>query len=99
MNKAALVSSFTGVAVVLLALQLIATFGYSGVKPLVILSLVAVVAIVVAGIRTVVGAALGLVVYYLVDYGLHDKLLAAAALAALAAAASVAAGRGTFWHR
>lgn len=99
MNRTVVVTGFAVAALTLLAVQIVARFGYSSTKGIVILGVVGALALFTAGMNSFAAIVVALSAYYVLDYFLADKLTTAILLVAIAVIASLAVqGKGA-WRR
>ena len=99
MNRTVVVTGFAVSALTLLAVQIVARFGYSSTKGIVILGVVGALALFTAGINSFAAIIVALVAYYALDYFVADKLTTAILLAAIAVIASLAVQGKSAWRR
>ncbi len=99
MNRAAIVSSFAVSALTLLVVEVIAHYGYTGVRGIVILAVVAGLTTVTVGVSSAVAIALAFVVLYALNHVVNDRFSTVIILTAVAVIASLALEGGRAWRR
>lgn len=99
MNRSVVVTGFAVAALTLLAVQIVARFGYSSTKGIVILVVVGALALFTVGMNSFAAIVVALAAYYVLDYFLADKLTTAVLLAAIAVIASLAVQGKSAWRR
>ncbi|GAC1470323.1 MAG: hypothetical protein NVS2B16_16290 [Chloroflexota bacterium] len=99
MDRARFISSFCAVSLALLLLNVVAHFGYTGVKAMSILVAIGVVSILVLGFTNAAAGAATFFVYHVLAQVLGDVVTGSVILATAAAAAALATEGKTVWRK
>lgn len=98
MDKRVFAQTLTASALILVALYVVDQYGYTDLKGLLLLAILALVAILVSAPSVVAAAAVTLALYLVVIHQAGDRLLAVAAVGLVALVAAVAVERQRLWR-